>query len=155
MTQSGGNIYGRYRRAAGLTQERAAELLDMPVRTLAHWEAGTYLPPDDKVLRMVDIYQAPTLAIEHLRSRSAMAAQLLPDVSPLSFPEAALALLAAVKEFEVGENDLELMKIAADGKVSGEEKKRYAYIMSRLLDIVDAAYTLRMSTWEDTANAKD
>ena len=148
MSGSGGNMYGTYRRAAGLTQERAAELLDMPVRTLAHWEAGTYLPPDDKVLRMVDIYQAPTLAIEHLRSRSAMAAELLPEVAARSLPEAALALLAALKDFTVEEADLELMKIAADGKVSGDEKKRYGYIMAKLMDIVDAAYELRMSTWE-------
>lgn len=148
MPGSGGNMYGRYRRAAGLTQERAAELLDCPVRTLANWEAGTYLPPDDKVLLMVDVYQAPTLAIEHLRSRSAMAAELLPEVSQRSLPEAALALLAAIKEFSIEENDLELMKIAADGRVSGEEKKRYAYIMAKLMDIVDAAYELRMSTWE-------
>ena len=147
MSVGGGNIYGRYRRAAGLTQERAAELLDMPSRTLAHWEAGTYLPPDDKVLMMVDVYQAPTLAIEHLRSRSALAAELLPEVEQRSLPEAALGLLAAIREFEVNESDLELMKIAADGKVSGDEKQRYGCIMSKLMDIVDSAMELRMSTW--------
>lgn len=148
MSVGGGNIYARYRRAAGLTQERAAELLDCGLRALQRWEAGESGPIDETVLMMVDIYQAPTLAIEHLRSRSAMAAELLPEIERRSLPEAALALLAAIKEFEVGENDLELMKIAADGKVSGEEKKRYGYIMSKLMDIVDAAMELRVSTWE-------
>lgn len=142
------NMYGRYRRSAGITQERAAELLGVAPGTVKGWEGGLFIPPDDKVLMMVDIYQAPTLAIEHLRSRSAMAAELLPEIERRSLPEAALGLLAAIKEFEVGESDLELMKIAADGKVSGEEKKRYGYIMAKLMDIVDAAYELRMSTWE-------
>lgn len=76
-----------------------------------------------------------------------MAAELLPEVEQRSLPEAALALLAAIREFEVNESDLELMKIAADGKVSGEEKKRYGFIMSKLMDIVDSAMALRMSTW--------
>ena len=142
------NMYGRYRRSAGITQERAAELLGVAPGTVKGWEGGFFIPPDDKVLMMVDIYQAPTLAIEHLRSRSAMAAELLPEVSARSLPEAALALLAALKDFTVEEADLELMKIAADGKVSGDEKKRYGYIMAKLMDIVDAAYELRMSTWE-------
>lgn len=154
MQSSWPNMYGRYRQSAGLTQERAAELLGVARGTVKGWEAGSFLPPDDKVLMMVDIYMAPTLAIEHLRSRSAMAAELLPEVSARSLPEAALALLAALKDFTVEEADLELMKIAADGKVSGDEKKRYAYIMAKLMDVVDAAYELRMSTWEGSY-AKD
>ena len=148
------NIYGSYRSSAGMTQEKAAELLGVAPATVRGWEAGAFLPPDDKVLLMVDVYQAPTLAIEHLRSRSAMAAELLPEVEQRSLPEAALGLLAAIREFEVNESDLELMKIAADGKVSGDEKKRYGFIMSKLMDIVDSAMELRMSTW-GWDNAKD
>ena len=147
MQSSYPNMYGRYRRSSGMTQEKAAELLGVSPGTVKGWEAGAFLPPDNKVLMMVDVYQAPTLAIEHLRSRSAMAAELLPEVEQRSLPEAALGLLAAIREFEVNESDLELMKIAADGKVSGDEKKRYGFIMSKLMDIVDSAMELRMSTW--------
>lgn len=145
MSASGGNLYGRYRRAAGLTQERAAELLDCPVRTLANWEAGTYMPPDDRVVMMVDVYQAPTLAIEHLRSRSAMAAKLLPEVVGKPLAQAVLSLLVAMDEFEVCESDVQLMKIAADGKVSGEETRRMLLLLGQLSDIVQAAYEVRLA----------
>ena len=57
-------MYARHRKAAGLTQEKAAELLGVAVRTLANWEAGIYVPPDDKVALMCDAYPAPTLALE-------------------------------------------------------------------------------------------
>ena len=60
-------IYGRYRKAAGLTQERAAELLGVTVRSVAAWERGESVPPDMRVLAMADIYNAPTICIEHLR----------------------------------------------------------------------------------------
>ena len=141
-------MYARYRRAAGLTQERAAELLDCGVRTLAGWERGENSPPDDMVVLMVDVYQAPTLAVEHLRAVSAAARDLLPDIAPRSLSEAACGLLAAIREFEVSESDLELMKIAADGKVSSEEEKRYGHIMSQLFEIMDRAWELRMCRWE-------
>lgn len=60
------NMYASYRNAVGMTQEHAAELLGVAPRTLQGWERGESTPPNDKVLRMCDIYTAPTLAIEHL-----------------------------------------------------------------------------------------
>ena len=41
------NIYQTARKVAGLTQERAAELLGLSPRTLADYEAGLRLPPND------------------------------------------------------------------------------------------------------------
>ena len=148
MPGGGRNMYARYRRAAGLTQERAAELLDCGTRSLQRWEGGECSPPDDMVVLMGDVYQAPTLAVEHLRAVSAAARDLLPDIEPRSLSEAACGLLAAIREFEVNESDLELMKIAADGKVSSEEEKRYGHIMSQLFEIMDRAWELRMCRWE-------
>ena len=66
-------IYGRYRKVAGLTQERAAELLGVTVRSVAAWERGESVPPDMRVLAMADIYNAPTICIEHLRFNVAIA----------------------------------------------------------------------------------
>ena len=64
MHQRNMNIYASCRHAAGLTQEAAAELLDCAVRPLAAWEAGTCLPPDDKVMVMCRAYGTPILAAD-------------------------------------------------------------------------------------------
>ena len=66
-------MYARHRRAAGMTQEKAAELLGCSVRTLANWEASITIPPDDKVALMCDIYSSTTLAVEHLRVTTMLA----------------------------------------------------------------------------------
>ena len=85
-------MYARHRRAAGLTQEKAAELLGVAVRTVANWEAGVYIPPDDKVALMCDVYPAPTLAVEHLRASTALATGLIPEVEQIPLPQAVVQL---------------------------------------------------------------
>lgn len=56
MKRCCGNIYKNARRAAGLTQEQAAEQLYISVRSLAEYEAGRTTPPDDVACRMIDVY---------------------------------------------------------------------------------------------------
>ena len=48
------NIYQSARKIAGLTQERAAELLGLSARSLADYEAGLRLPPHDVADRIVE-----------------------------------------------------------------------------------------------------
>ena len=53
-------IYGRYRKAAGLTQERAAELLGVTVRSVAAWERGvgtviTGYFDEEKITRLLNL----------------------------------------------------------------------------------------------------
>lgn len=62
------NIYQSARKAAGLTQERAAELLGLSVRSLADYESALRLPPNDVADRMVMVYNSQVLAVQHLRN---------------------------------------------------------------------------------------
>ncbi len=148
-------MYARYRRAAGLTQERAGELLDVPVRTLASWERGEHCPPDEMVVLMSDVYQAPTLPLEHLREVSRIGREFLPDPEAKPLPEAALGLLTAMRDFEVDESDLELMRICADGKVSSAEARQFDLIIGQLEEIVNAAYEVRVAARGGVSRAKD
>lgn len=139
------NIYGRYRRAAGLTQERAAELLGCPVRTLANWECGTHTPPDSMVVTMVDVYQAQTIAIEHLRSTTQIAREVLPAVRVVPMSQAVCSLVSAIKEFVSGDCDWALLDIASDGVVDELEEKEFQRLMEQLDRIVEAALLLKYS----------
>lgn len=139
------NMYGRYRRAAGLTQERAAELLDCAVRTLANWETGINVPPDDKVVLMCDVYQSPTLAIEHLRASTVLAQRVLPAVAPVSLPQAVCTLLSRVQMFANRHRTDDLLQIAEDGRIDQLERDNFEDIVAELEGIIQAALALRFS----------
>ncbi|MDO4989327.1 MAG: helix-turn-helix transcriptional regulator [Eubacteriales bacterium] len=137
-------MYARHRRAAGITQERAAELLGVAVRTVANWESGVYVPPDDKVALMCDAYPAPTLALEHLRASSSLAAGLIPEAAQLPLAQAVAQLLYRMRQFETRHRADDLIWISSNGRVDeGEQTVRWREISDELQDIVAAALQLR------------
>lgn len=139
-------MYARHRKAAGITQEKAAELLGVAVRTLANWETGIYVPPDDKVALMCDAYPAPTLAIEHLRASSSLAAGLIPEASQLPLAQAVAQLLYCMRQFEQKHRADDLIWISSNGRVDeGEQTMRWYEISDELQDIVTAAMQLRFA----------
>ncbi len=52
------NIYRIARECTGYTREEAAELLYISTRSLADYESGKTVPPDDVVCRMIEVYKA-------------------------------------------------------------------------------------------------
>lgn len=145
MSDSCVNLYGRYRRAAGITQERAAELLGCAVRTIANWEGGVNTPPDQMVVMMADIYQAPTIAIEHLRATTMLARDILPVVKVVPLSQAVCGLIAAIRTFMESDCDWALLDIASDGMVNELEEKEFKRLMEELDRIVQAAMVLKYS----------
>ena len=145
MPIDGGTLYIRYRRAAGLTQERAAELLGCAVRSLANWEYGVHVPPDDKVVLMCDIYQSPTLAIEHLRATTALARMVLPEYQKMPLSAAVCGLLSSIRDFMSSESDWALLDIAVDGIVDDTESIQFKMLMEQLDKIVAAATALKFA----------
>lgn len=143
MSEPCKTIYANYRRAAGMSQERAAELLGVAVRTLAGWERGESFPPDLRVLSMADIYCAPTLAIEHLRLTACIARDIIPEVPCVPLPQAVCSLLSAMRKLEQAHKDDRLLEIAADGQVDGMEAQEFSAIVDELEDVIAAALSLR------------
>ena len=79
MKEHSENRYKTSRLAAGLTQERAAELLGVSVRMLSDYECGRARPPDNAVLSMTRAYGDLALGHEHLRD-SELGREVLPDL---------------------------------------------------------------------------
>ena len=75
MARDGGNIYQTARKAAGLTQEAAAERLAVSDTSIRAYESGERLPGDDIVARMCAVYNVQYLGLQHLQLKTA----LLPD----------------------------------------------------------------------------
>lgn len=140
------NMYARHRRAAGITQEKAAELLGCSVRSISNWEAGITVPPDDTVALMCDIYGSAALAVEHLRETSRLAADVIPALSPLPLAQAVTQLLYAMRRFETAHRADDLIWISANGQVDpGEQERVFEATLAELQDIVRAAMQLRIA----------
>lgn len=136
------NIYQSARKIAGLTQERAAELLGLSTRSLADYESGLRLPPNDVADRMVTAYNSQLLAVQHLRNSTQFARDLLPDVQTMALPEAVLTLVDAVYSFADDRLDRELIDIARDGVISADERDRFDRVIDKIRAITAAAIAL-------------
>lgn len=136
------NVYQSARKIAGLTQERAAELLGLSPRSLADYESGLRLPPNDVADRMVTAYNSQLLAVQHLRNSTQIARDLLPDIKEMALPEAVLTLVDAVYSFADDRLDRELIDIARDGVISEDERERFDHVIDKIRDITAAAIAL-------------
>ena len=143
MSENVMNIYATCRKAAGMTQERAAELLGVATRTLAAWETGERIPPALRVADMVHLYATPVLAIQHLRLNSMIGAELLPEVNAVPLSQAVCQLCAAITKLEASGASAALLEIAADGRVDDLERPRYAELLAALDPVIQAVMTLR------------
>jgi len=76
------NFYKQCRQIAGIVQENAAPLLLVSVRQLSDYETGNAKVPDDVVDRMATIYNAPMLALWHIKNSSDLNKKWLPEIFP-------------------------------------------------------------------------
>ena len=133
------NIYYNARKTAGMTQARWAEMLGVAEESVRRYEAGTMMPADDIVLRMADLSGLQILGTWHLRLKSAVAADVLPEVQRLPLAQAVVQLLDAIDEFTEKHHARTLISIAADGKVLPEEQEEFDRVVRDLQPLIRAA----------------
>lgn len=141
MKETSRNYYKECRESAKLSQEQAAELLHISVRSLSDYENGKTVPADDIVENMVDIYHTRLLGWIHLRSTSSLAMKCIPEVQkPRS--EADIFLQVIFSEDDVLDIKEKMKKILEDGKITEDEmsdfeevKKQAKIVAGKLLSI--------------------
>ena len=141
-------IYKTCREAAGYTQEKAAELLNISVRHLARIESGEQLPPDDIAYSMVMLYDSQYLAVQHLRQASQLAASILPPVEQITLQAATIRLYNSFARWADKRRDRQLMEIAEDGLIDDDERPIFDEIVRELGDLVKDFYELRLAAAE-------
>jgi len=140
MKRTCGEIYKSARHAAGLTQEEAAEQLYISVRSLAEYEAGRTIPPDDVVCRMVEVYKAKHLAYLHLKNSTEVGRRFLPDLHILDLPRSVLKLQKEVTD--VTRINTEMVDVACDGVVDEQEHETWQTIEKELMEMVGAGLSV-------------
>lgn len=114
------NIYKNARKSAGFTQEKASQLLNVSVDSLRDYEQSQRPVPSDVASAMCDVYQAPYLAVQHLRLTSDLGKRVVPEIQLKDLPEAVLGVLAAVQRFCAKREAM--VEIAADGQIAESEQ---------------------------------
>ena len=137
------NLYKTCRRAAGFTQEAAAERLGISVESLRAYETGQRVPPDDVAELMSVLYNSLYLIVQHVREKNAMYSRVVPAVPQCSVLEASARLTNRIYAFADSHADRRLMRMAEDNVIDPAERPEFDGILEELQEIVEAALALR------------
>lgn len=99
--------------------------------------------PSDVASAMCDVYQAPYLAVQHLRLTSDLGKRVVPEIQLKDLPEAVLGVLAAVQRFCAKREAM--VEIAADGQIAESEQAEWDEIMCLANDLNVAMNNMRFS----------
>lgn len=137
------NIYKTCRKAAGLTQEAAAERLGISVESLRAYETGQRVPPNEVVELMVILYNAQHLAFQHLRETNGLYNSVVPEIQPKSVLEASVKLDNRFDAFMASNKLRRLLRIAEDNIVDATEKAEFDFIQEELQGLLESIMELR------------
>ncbi len=110
------------RERAQMTQEQAAECLDISTRMLSRYEGNICRPSEKTMYRMMEVYGDDSLGYHWLRL-SSVGTKILPEMNDSSLAENILGLIVGMKKSRDYLSDL--MEIGADNKITANEKPKY------------------------------
>lgn len=138
------NIYKTARKAAGLTQEAAAEQLGISVESVRAYETGQRIPPNDVVEQMVICYNAQRLAYQHLHETNALMAQVVPQLEQRSLREIAVRIYNRMNRFQRDYGMDRLMSIVEDDRIDDTERAEFNAITDELGEIIKSGLELKV-----------
>ena len=155
MPEDYSNIYKIARRAAGFTQESAAEQLEISVDSVRAYETSQRLPPSEIVERMVVFFHAPQLAYQHLHETNALISRVIPQLEQRSILEVAIRIYNRMRYFSQNACLERLLTIAEDGRIDDTERPEFDEIIEELRSIIQSGLELEIFCSPDPAMKKD
>lgn len=142
MPQEYRNIYKTARRAAGLTQEAAAEKLGISVESVRAYETSGRIPPNDVVELMVVCYNAQHLAYQHLQETNDLISRVVPELTERDMLKVCVRIYNRIRRISnQGELD-KLLLIAEDGVIDDGERPEFDHILDELREIIKGGLEL-------------
>lgn len=126
------NIYQSARVGAGLTQERAAELLDLSTKSVQGYEADTQQPTPQTVVKMARLYRAPWLRNHYCNQCPLGCDRPRPETS------CDIQQLAIEAQLEFSDTDQQLrdakrlLEISRDRRIDDNEINDFQAIVKRM-----------------------
>jgi transcriptional regulator with XRE-family HTH domain len=140
------NIYKIARQSAGMTQEQAAEMLHVSVRSLADYEGNRTIPGDDIVCGMIETYETEWLGYEHLKQSTEVGKKYLPEINITDLAKSVLRLQKEVAD--VHKINTDMIMVACDGVVEEHEQETWEQVTKEVLEMVGAALAVVFSPKE-------
>lgn len=145
------NVYYRARKRAAERDERlfsregAAEMLGIAPYTLGDYELGNVkrIPPE-KILLMADLYNAPELLTNYCRNECPIKGFMPLATEEKNVQGIALRILKGLRVDELETMKSQLVDIAEDGSVTGEEVEILKSIMAHLESLAEAISELKI-----------
>lgn len=135
------NIYKKARLAAGIkSQQVAAEHLHISVRSLADYETGVTVPPEDVVCGMIELYGNRWLGYQHLQEHSEIGRRYLPKIQETDLAVAVLKLQKEVRDIDNIHSAM--VEVACDGKIELHEKSLWGSVEKEVSEVAGAAMAL-------------
>ena len=155
MPEDYSNIYKIARRAAGLTQESAAERLEISVDSVRAYETYQRTPPNEIVERMVVCFHAPQLAYQHLHETTGLVSRIIPQLEQRNILEVAIRIYNRMRNFSQDYCLERLMAIAEDGRIDDTERPEFDEIIAELRSIIQSGLELEIFCSPEPAAKKE
>lgn len=155
MPEDYSNIYKIARRAAGFTQESAAERLEISVDSVRAYETHQRTPPNEIVERMVVCFHAPQLAYQHLHETTGLVSRIIPQLEQRNILEVAIRIYNRMRNFSQDSCLERLMAIAEDGRIDDTERPEFDEIIEELRSIIQSGLELEIFCSPDQSAKKE
>lgn len=155
MPEGYSNIYKIARRAAGFTQESAAEQLEISVDSVRAYETYQRTPPNEIVERMVVCFHAPQLAYQHLHETTGLVSRIIPQLEQRNILEVAIRIYNRMRNFSQDSCLERLMAIAEDGRIDDTERPEFDEIIEELRSIIQSGLELEIFCSPEPAAKKE
>lgn len=144
------NIYQISRENAGLTRDKAEELMEyVSAERIEKIESEKSLPHPDEILKMAEVYKAPTLCNYFCTHECPIGERYVDEVSIKDLSQITLETLAALNTLDKAKN--RFIEITVDGEISPDELPDFLKIKEEMSKIAATVESLKL--WVDQTAA--
>ena len=147
------NIYQISRENAGLTRDKAEELMEyVSAERIEKIESEKTLPHPDEVMKMAEVYKAPTLCNYFCTHECPIGEKYVEEVTMKDLSQITLETLAALNSLDKAK--ARFIEITVDGEISEDELPDFLKIQEEMGKIASTVDSLKLWVDQTVATGK-
>lgn len=147
------NIYQLSREAAGLTRDKAEELMEyVSAERIEKIESEKTLPHPDEIIKMAEVYKTPTLCNYFCTHECPIGEKYVSEVTMKDLSQITLETLASLNALEKAKT--RFIEITVDGEISEDEIADFVKIQKEMDKISQTVASLKLWIDQTVADGK-